>query len=424
MAEETSQLIGTTTSSSRRRRNASSLLCVVQVLAAFALFAIVAWMGYDEGKLDTILPMEGVTHHRRRPHRHDKKQSHAPETAHPKQYAPAPSEPIHVKCEKGTYSKRTLQLAYELPFIALFPDTLGQTKFEASSVVIDVKDPFFAYAVCDSSWSLSKFRTDLKPFGSENIQIVSTEVPLQTKKKNKKNQEDSGYEALVQDNGFFYVVRESIQQDDKTYHAEIEQLLVVDDDQQYTVVDRQMTEFEFEGDSKGFEGAIAVHDHNDGALVILGLCEGNHCSDQYKNDVGNGRLVAMKSNGTVWTTLRTIHVPSSAAFRDYSAISLRGDRVAITSQEESQVWIGRLNGRLEKDDNRWDVNAMEFAPNEGVVYDFPKDHECETIYCNIEGIHWMNDYTLLAVSDKMKGRGKQDFRCFDKDQSAHVFVLP
>jgi hypothetical protein len=70
------------------------------------------------------------------------------------------------------------------------------------------------------------------------------------------------------------------------------------------------------------------------------------------------------------------------------------------------------------------VDAIEFVSDEGTVYDFPKDNECETIYCNIEGIHWMNEYTLLAVSDKMKGRGKQDFRCFDKDQTAHVFVFP
>jgi hypothetical protein len=40
----------------------------------------------------------------------------------------------------------------------------------------------------------------------------------------------------------------------------------------------------------------------------------------------------------------------------------------------------------------------------------------------VEGIHWINDNMLIAVSDKMKSR--QDFRCFDKDQSVHVFTLP
>lgn len=395
MTDETSQLIQTATN----RRNPPRLLCVWQVLAALTLFALLAYMG-DEGTEGNVFPMEGGIHSKHK----KKNKKHVKEM---KKRGKKQIKPVHLNCDEGSYSKRTLQLAYELPFVALFSDTLGQTKFEASSVIL--KDQY-AYAVCDSSWSLSKFRTDLKPFATDNVQIVSTRSH---------KEEDSGYEALLQDGGFFYVVRESIQQNDKSYHAEIEQLLVTDD--KYTVVDTQPTEFEFEGTSKGFEGAVAVHDQRDGALVILGLCEGNHCSETRKLDVGNGKLVAMKSNGTVWTTLRTLDIPSSAAFRDYSAISVRGDKVAITSQEESQLWIGHLLGHV--NENIWDVDAMEFAP-EGTVYDFPKNDHCETIYCNIEGIHWMNDYTLMAVSDKMKGRGKQDFRCFDKDQSAHVFVLP
>ncbi|GAX21750.1 hypothetical protein FisN_31Lh038 [Fistulifera solaris] len=402
MPEETSQLIDTT----RRQNHPPRLLCVWQLLAALALFALLAKLE-NEGKLESIVPMEGVSHHNNEKRNKKKTKQHAKETKKDDKKI----EPIHWACEKGTYSERTLQLAYELPFIALFPDTLGQTKFEASSVVIHDD---YAYAVCDSSWSLSKFRTDLQPFSPDNVQIVSTKVH------SSKKQDNSGYEALVQDAGFFYVVRESIQQRDKSFHAEIEQLQV--NDQQYSAVNKQMTEFEFEGDSKGFEGAIAIHDQNDGALVILALCEANHCSEERKDDVGNGKLVAMKSNGTVWTTLRIIDVPPSAAFHDYSAISILGDRVAITSQEESQVWIGRLKGLVE--DGLWDIDTIEFASDEETVYDFPKDNECETIYCNIEGIHWMNEYTLLAVSDKMKGRGKQDFRCFDKDQTAHVFVLP
>ena len=56
--------------------------------------------------------------------------------------------------------------------------------------------------------------------------------------------------------------------------------------------------------------------------------------------------------------------------------------------------------------------------------DFPKNDSCETIYCNVEGVHWLNDDMIIAVSDKMKSKGKQDYRCFDKDQSVHVFVLP
>ena len=44
--------------------------------------------------------------------------------------------------------------------------------------------------------------------------------------------------------------------------------------------------------------------------------------------------------------------------------------------------------------------------------------------CNVEGIHFMNDEMLMAVSDKMKSKGRQDFRCASKDQSIHAFVIP
>jgi hypothetical protein len=38
-------------------------------------------------------------------------------------------------CEKGDYRKRTLQLAYEIPMVALFRDMKGQRKHEASDVI-------------------------------------------------------------------------------------------------------------------------------------------------------------------------------------------------------------------------------------------------------------------------------------------------
>ena len=117
-------------------------------------------------------------------------------------------------------------------------------------------------------------------------------------------------------------------------------------------------------------------------------------------------------------------IPSSANFADYSAMAVnKNDVVAITSQEDSQVWIGRLLGK-QADTDLWDIDAMEFDPSEAHIFDFPKDIECATNYCNIEGINWLDDQTLMAASDKMKGHGKQDARCKAKDQSVHVFALP
>lgn len=322
------------------------------------------------------------------------------------------------ECEDGDYSKRTVKTAFELPFAALFKDTKGQKTFEASGLTI-VENK--VYAICDNSWAISKFDDSLRPFSEANKMIGDP---------NRVPDEDSGYEAIFHDDGTFYVVRESVKLVDegsekKSYHAVIEELSLGDDD--YTIVDQCPTQFEFEGDSKGFEGAIAIHDSND-ELVVLGLCEGNYCSESRKHEVGHGRLIAMKkkveSDGScTWATIGTVKIPKTAQFRDYSAITMNDKgMVAISSQEESQIWMGQMLGL--NDDGKYDMGAIEFDRDVGSIYSFPKSTGCHTIYCNVEGIHFMNDEMLMGVSDRMKKGGKQDYRCFNKDQSIHAFVLP
>jgi len=105
-----------------------------------------------------------------------------------------------------------------------------------------------------------------------------------------------------------------------------------------------------------------------------------------------------------WQTVHTVELPASAFFKDYSTLAMdAAGRVAITSQEDSQVWISTLT---------------EFSAGNVEVYNVPRDGNCNFIYCNIEGIHWYeHDYknVLVAVSDKIKNNGKQDFRSQDKD---------
>jgi hypothetical protein len=323
-------------------------------------------------------------------------------------------------CESdSSYSKHTVKTAYELPFAALFDDNKGQKKFEASSVtMVDGS----VYSVCDSSFAISKFDDRLLPFSEDNKQIGSPE---------RDGDVESGYEAIFHHEGLFYVVRESVlhhyhDEDDEvneeedeesikagkkhSFRAIIEELVLGDDD--YTVQSECSSEFEFEGTSKGFEGAIGFPDAS-GELYILGLCEGNHCSEERKADAGHGRVVMMKKNtipdpnvpgelNCVWETVRVVHIPKSADFIDYSDIDIASDgRVAITSQENSSVWIGAAVGI---DNGVIDPDVFEFVKDSGVTYQFPKSNDCHTIYCNIEGIHWMNNEMLMAVSDKMKGK--------------------
>ena len=44
------------------------------------------------------------------------------------------------------------------------------------------------------------------------------------------------------------------------------------------------------------------------------------------------------------------------------------------------------------------------------------------IYCNVEGIEWLDDYRLVISSDKAKK--DQPFRCTAKDQMVSIFALP
>ena len=153
----------------------------------------------------------------------------------------------------------------------------------------------------------------------------------------------------------------------------------------------------------------------------------------------------------IWETVLIIDVPKTAFFRDYSDMDITNDgKIIISTQEESAVWIGRLKGI---DGGIIHPDELHFDKDEkGVILSFPMSDSCYTKYCNIEGIHVLNDHMIIGVSGIMQGRGQQDFRyvvthlltlhfpfyhstfeyecpmsdfrCFDKQQSIHAFILP
>lgn len=102
------------------------------------------------------------------------------------------------------------------------------------------------YAICDNSWSISKFDPSLTPFSTSNVQIGNPN----------READDSGYEAILHHNDTFFVVRESVEhfnhdaeeESSSSYHAIIEELVVDDDGNDYEIQDQCSCEFEFEGD--------------------------------------------------------------------------------------------------------------------------------------------------------------------------------
>lgn len=152
---------------------------------------------------------------------------------------------------------------------------------------------------------------------------------------------------------------------------------------------------------------------HEGESILIGLCEGNYCEGGARGrEEGNGRLVLMakrEANDThpcVWETRSLLALPPTAAFADYSAIALletnstagpeslgssssgsgknssgshhREFHLAVTSQESSQVWTGRLRTGTRKAD------LSDWSLTDGVVYNFPRTGDCEIEYCNIE----------------------------------------
>lgn len=46
----------------------------------------------------------------------------------------------------------------------------------------------------------------------------------------------------------------------------------------------------------------------------------------------------------------------------------------------------------------------------------------QMIFCNVEGVQWLDDVRLVIASDKAKK--DQPFRCVDHDQRVSIFALP
>jgi hypothetical protein len=46
----------------------------------------------------------------------------------------------------------------------------------------------------------------------------------------------------------------------------------------------------------------------------------------------------------------------------------------------------------------------------------------QIIYCNVEGIQWIDDVRFVIASDKAKKT--QSFKCVNKEQRLSIFALP
>jgi len=288
-------------------------------------------------------------------------------------------------------AERELLIEKEAKIIQLLPDLDQRAALEASGVTV-VDD--HAYVVFDNRRSVAKLSVSLSE-GASNQLLTADESAL-------------GYEAVSYNEAEkrFYLLQESRKKGSHFFAK----LTTSQDLLRAELGQTQWLDFELPSGNKGLEGLAFFS--RDGKNYLLALCEGNRCKTGKKGKkVGKGRLLLFGERAGRWAFEGKIKLPKSVRFVDYSGLSVKNNRIAITSQESSSLWLGRLKK------NKWAFK------DKGEIYRLPRNSAGKLLYCNIEGVSWLAESRLLLVSDRRK-KSKQSKRCKLKDQSIHIVTLP
>lgn len=187
---------------------------------------------------------------------------------------------------------------------------------------------------------------------------------------------------------------------------------VVDEfDESFEFLASHWLDFPVKRENKGIEGLSTLRLL--GEDYLLGLCEGNACkSGSAGREPGQGRIHAFRRGSSDWERVATIKLPRTVQFADYASLDVRNGSMTVVSQVSSSLWVGRL---------RADPSGFhDLFADAGRTYLFPRSRTGQILYCNIEGVTWLPDGTLVVVSDRAKPE-EQAGRCRQHDQSIHMF---
>jgi len=273
----------------------------------------------------------------------------------------------------------------EAKIYKLLKNYSSSDNFEASGVYY-LNGHF--YIACDNMYKIAKIKSTLPENSNDNSLLSS-------------GSSSSNFEGITYDNNGtpnFFVVEESVS------HNGAYQPRIREYDASMNFQNDKWAEYYFTSanNNKAFEGISWVFRNGDDYL--LGLVE------------GTGVIVVLKKTNSNWAFVTTIALPSSVTFSDYSDIAVYGNKVAITSQEDSQLWIGTLSS------TSWTITG-------GTAYEFPKGSSAgvvgagtNTLYGNIEGVSFINNNQIVVVSDKADN-SQPSYQQY-KDQSVHIFNIP
>jgi hypothetical protein len=237
--------------------------------------------------------------------------------------------------------RKRLRLVSERKLTELLPVPRNGSVLEASGVV--VKDRLY-YVVFDNIRRIAQVEARLVPGSADHAWVGRLRA-------------GEGYEdiAYSPDTRRFYALIEAEKHPDGTYKAIIEEY-----DAQYRYKGRRWVSVPFEKRNRGFEGLTAVR--SNGVDYLLALCEGNEGRAGARGHTpGGGRIHLLQKSGQAWASVAQINLPTSLDFKDYSALALRGDRLAVVSQKSARMWIGTLR------QSNWTISG------DGRTFDFPRN---------------------------------------------------
>jgi uncharacterized protein YjiK len=267
-----------------------------------------------------------------------------------------------------------LELLREEKLHRLLPDAKKDSRLEASGVALI--DDRTALVVFDNLNQVARIDLSLEPRKSNRFFAVRSP--------------GDGFEDVAVDprRRRLFCLIEALEDEDGRSRG-----VVVETTRRGRIVRRTPLGAGLTGANKGYEGL--AHARCGRREYLLALRE------------GGGRVEAFAPGADgAWERSHHIRLPKEARFEDYAAVAWRDGRLAIVSQASARVWVARV-----------DRNLRAVVPGSDAVYRFPKRS-----YGNVEGIAWLSDDTLVAVSDRKKAG--QPGRCAKKDQSIHVFRIP
>ncbi len=300
-----------------------------------------------------------------------------------------PSSSSGASVEQAKRGSSVLRLVQERPIAALLSRKDDEGRLEASGVA--AVDGHF-YVVLDNVGHVARLTQDLE---------VNAPGVWQSKRG-----QGQGYEALAwaPKAGRFYAVIEAVKRKKKKHRAIIHAFTP-----EFELLEQGEIDFDFKGENKGVEGLAVVNIEGQGE-VLVALCEAPGGQKKGKAGQPGLLLVLKRTQAGDWAVERRLDLPKEARFADFSDIAVDAEgRVAVVSQEDSAMWVGKL-----------DADAWRFE-GPGEVHRFPTDAQGRMIYCNVEGVSWLSPQRVVVVSDRAKR--DQPARCRTKEQSVHIFDL-